>query len=168
MKHFFVLAIAAIALSGCECGMGRLCKKKELKGMEQEVVVPVIEETDVVVTEQEDLGDPFPVQDRVYYGFDTSALNASAQRDVDAQIQWLMRNPGVSVIVEGHCDERGTREYNLALGERRANAVKDYMIAHGIHADRITVISYGKDRPVVLGSTPEAWAKNRVGITVVQ
>ena len=81
---------------------------------------------------------------------------------------WLQQYPRVMVTVVGNCDERGTEEYNLALGERRANADRDYLIAHGIAANRIDTISYGKDRPTDPGSTPEAWAKNRNAITMVR
>ena len=95
-----------------------------------------------------------------------SYLNASAMDILNEQITWLQNNPSAMIVVEGHCDERGTREYNLALGEKRANAVKDYMIAQGIDAARIRTISYGKERPDVFGSTEDAWAKNRRALTI--
>ena len=87
---------------------------------------------------------------------------------MQTQVKWLKKNDKVDVIVQGYCDERGTREYNLALGERRANAVKQYLISQGISANRISTISYGKERPAVLGSNEAAWAQNRRAITVVK
>jgi peptidoglycan-associated lipoprotein len=105
--------------------------------------------------------------DRVFFEFDRSDITPEAQQILQRQAQWLQHYPNVTVTIEGHCDERGTREYNLALGERRANAAKQVLIAAGIPASRISTISYGKDRPIVPGSTEEAWAQNRVAITTV-
>ena len=105
--------------------------------------------------------------DRVFFEFDRSDITPEAQQILERQASWLQRYPNVSVTIEGHCDERGTREYNLALGERRAAAVKNVLVAAGIPASRISTISYGKERPIVLGSNEEAWAQNRVAITTV-
>ena len=107
-------------------------------------------------------------EDRVFFAFDSSALSDNAIEVLQTQVQWLEDNENVNVIVQGYCDERGTREYNLALGERRANAVKQYLISQGIAADRISTISYGKERPAVLGSNEAAWAQNRRAVTVVK
>ena len=106
------------------------------------------------------------VGDRVFFEFDSSELTVDAQATLDAQAAWLMQYPDTNITVEGHADERGTREYNLALGERRANAAKDYLMTYGVSSDRITVISYGKERPVDSGSNPLAWSKNRRSVTV--
>jgi peptidoglycan-associated lipoprotein len=106
--------------------------------------------------------------DRVFFAFDRSDISAEGQQTLQRQAEWLQRYPNIGVRIEGHCDERGTREYNLALGERRANAVKDVLVAAGISASRISTISYGKERPIVVGSTEEAWAQNRVAITTVE
>jgi peptidoglycan-associated lipoprotein len=106
--------------------------------------------------------------DRVFFAFDRSDINAEGQQTLERQAAWLRRYPNVVVRIEGHCDERGTREYNLALGERRANAVRNVLIAAGVSASRISTISYGKERPIVVGSNEEAWAQNRVAITTVQ
>jgi peptidoglycan-associated lipoprotein len=106
--------------------------------------------------------------DRVFFAFDRSDINAEGQQTLERQAAWLQRYPNVVVRIEGHCDERGTREYNLALGERRANAVRNVLIAAGVSPSRISTISYGKERPIVLGSNEEAWAQNRVAITTVQ
>ena len=105
--------------------------------------------------------------DRVFFEFDRSDITPEAQQILQRQAEWLQHYPNVTVTIEGHCDERGTREYNLALGERRANAAKQVLIAAGIPSSRLSTISYGKDRPVVPGSTEEAWAQNRVAITTV-
>lgn len=107
------------------------------------------------------------VGDRVFFGFDRSDLSPQARTTLERQAQWLQQYPSVVVTVEGHADERGTREYNLALGERRASAVRDYLIALGINANRIDTVSFGKERPAVLGSNEAAWAQNRRGVTVV-
>ena len=105
--------------------------------------------------------------DTVFFAFDSSALSAEAQAALDTQVAWLKKHDDVNVIVQGHCDDRGTREYNLALGERRANAVKQYLVSQGIEESRISTISYGKERPAVLGNNEAAWAQNRRAITVV-
>lgn len=106
-------------------------------------------------------------EDRVFFAFDSSAISLDAAEVLDTQVKWLKNNEEVKVIVQGYCDERGTREYNLALGERRANAVKQYLVSKGIAANRISIISYGKERPAVLGSNEAAWAQNRRAVTVV-
>ena len=105
--------------------------------------------------------------DRVFFDYDKSTLKPDGRATLEKQAAWLKANPSVTVTVEGHCDERGTREYNLALGERRANAVKDYLVALGIPTARLKTISYGKERPVAVGSTEQAWSQNRRGVTVV-
>jgi peptidoglycan-associated lipoprotein len=107
------------------------------------------------------------VGDRVFFEVDHSDLKPEARATLDRQAAWLKKYSSVSVAVEGHCDERGTREYNLALGERRATAVKNYLVADGISASRVKTVSYGKERPAVLGSNEAAWAQNRRGVTVV-
>ncbi len=105
--------------------------------------------------------------DRVFFDLDKSDIRTDAAKTLDGWSQWLGKNAGVTMVVEGNCDERGTREYNFALGERRANAVKNYLIARGVNPQRLSTISYGKERPAVLGSTEEAWAKNRRGVALV-
>lgn len=108
------------------------------------------------------------VGDRVFFDFDKYNLGTEARRILEKQAVWLKKYRVVTITVEGHCDERGTREYNLALGERRANSVKDYLVALGVSADRIRTISYGKERPVALGSNEAAWAQNRRSVTTVR
>ncbi|HEY8192028.1 MAG TPA: peptidoglycan-associated lipoprotein Pal, partial [Alphaproteobacteria bacterium] len=103
-----------------------------------------------------------------FFGYDRFDLTPEARSVLERQAAWLRQYPNVSVLVAGNCDERGTREYNLALGDRRANAVKSYMVALGVPTDRISTISYGKERPAVLGDNPSAWAQNRRGVAEVQ
>ena len=106
------------------------------------------------------------VADRVFFATNRSTLTTAARDTLRKQAAWLRKKKDVSVVLEGHADERGTREYNLALGERRANAAKDYLMTYGISGNRISVISYGKERPVNNGSTPLAWSQNRRSVTV--
>ncbi len=114
---------------------------------------------------QEHMG--FNVGDRVFYDYDSNDLRPEARATVEALAVWMNSYPATTIAVEGHADERGTREYNLALGERRANSVRDYLVALGVGPNRLSTISYGKERPAVLGSNEEAWAQNRRGVFVV-
>ncbi len=132
--------------------------------------------TDAQVDETLISGSPLPgsqedlvvnIGDRVFFGYDRYDLSSEARSLLEMQAQWLSQHSHLTVTIEGHADERGTREYNLALGERRANSVRSYLLALGVPASRISVISYGKERPSVLGSDPSAWAQNRRGVTVV-
>ena len=108
------------------------------------------------------------IGDRVFFGTDRYDLTQEAQAELQKQATWLKTYPQYRFVIEGHCDERGTREYNLALGERRATAVKNYLVALGIDANRMQTISYGKERPAVLGDDEAAWAQNRRGVVVLQ
>jgi peptidoglycan-associated lipoprotein len=105
--------------------------------------------------------------DRVFFAFDSAEISSEGQQILLRQAQWLKQYPNVTVTIAGHCDERGTREYNLALGERRANAAKNVLVAAGVAPARVSTISYGKERPIVPGSTEEAYAQNRVAVTQV-
>jgi peptidoglycan-associated lipoprotein len=106
------------------------------------------------------------VPDRVFFATNESVLTTASRDTLRKQATWLRSNSEITVVLEGHADERGTREYNLALGERRANAAKDYLMTYGVSANRISVISYGKERPVDAGSNPLSWSKNRRSVTV--
>ncbi|HEY4252857.1 MAG TPA: peptidoglycan-associated lipoprotein Pal [Roseomonas sp.] len=108
------------------------------------------------------------VGDRVFFTTDRSSIAADQRPVLQRQAEWMQRNSSVTVQVEGHADERGTREYNLALGQRRANAARDTLVAGGVAGARISTISYGKDRPAALGSDESAWAQNRRAVTVVR
>ena len=103
----------------------------------------------------------------VYFSYDSAALDGNSKGSLFRQAAFLNANPTLTVTIEGHCDERGTREYNLALGERRAAAARDYLLAQGVNPARIKVISYGKERPAMAGSNEESWAKNRRAATVL-
>ena len=105
--------------------------------------------------------------DRIFFGYDQFNVDAEDQSTLQSHAQWLQRHPAVRVTLEGHADERGTRDYNIALGERRANAAKNYLASLGVDPSRIEVISYGKERPAAVGSTEEAYAQNRRAVTVV-
>ncbi len=107
------------------------------------------------------------VGDRVFFDFDKSDIKPEGRAVLQRQSEWLKKYPNVTVTVEGHCDPRGTREYNLALGERRATAVKKMLVALGVPANRVSTISYGKERPAVPGDNEQAWAQDRRGVTVV-
>ena len=106
------------------------------------------------------------VGDRVFFGFDRFDLSPEARDVLERQSEWLKRFPIITITVAGHSDERGTREYNLALGERRANSVKDYLVALGVDSNRIRTVSYGKEKPVDPRSTEAAWSKNRRGVSM--
>lgn len=105
--------------------------------------------------------------DRVFFDLDSYALDDLDKNTLNRQAAWLAQYPNVNVTIEGHCDERGTREYNLALGERRANAAKNYLASLGVSPARMSVVSYGKERPEALGSDEQSWAQNRRAVTMV-
>jgi peptidoglycan-associated lipoprotein len=108
------------------------------------------------------------VGDRVFFDFNLSTLKPDARATLDRQSGWLSKYPQVNVQVSGNCDDRGTEEYNLALGQRRANSSRDYLVARGVAGSRVSTISYGKDRPTALGDNEQAWAQNRNTITSVR
>ncbi len=108
------------------------------------------------------------VGDRVFFDYDQYDLRAAALGTVEKQARWLKEYGNLNVLIEGHCDERGTREYNLALGEKRAMAVRNYLVALGVSPERIETISYGKERPTALGSNSSAWSQNRRGVVIIK
>lgn len=119
----------------------------------------------VIPGSQEDL--TVNVGDRIFFGYDRVDLTPEGRQTLDLQAEWLKRYPNVTVTIEGHADERGTREYNLALGDRRANTVRGYLVSQGIDTARIQTISYGKERPAVFGADDQSWAQNRRAVTKV-
>lgn len=129
---------------------------------------------DVVDSEEEAMGvnraveSEQPKEDRVFFKFDSSALSEGAKKTLDKTATWLNNNSNIAILIEGHCDERGTREYNLALGQRRAEAAKKYLVSKGVKSSRIKTISYGKERPAVVGKGEAIWSKNRRSVIVVQ
>lgn len=104
---------------------------------------------------------------KIYFDYNSYLLTSMAEGTLDIQVTWMDENPSKYILIEGHCDERGTREYNLALGERRANAVREYLSSMGIAPDRLNIVSYGKERPDVEGSFDDAWQKNRRSVTTL-
>lgn len=170
MRTKFLSILAAVALLGaCETA-SEGDSKSSGAGTTTQTTAPTTSAPAAAVKSvkpgsQEDL--VVNVGDRVFFGLDQFNLSNDAHQTLDKQAAWLNANPGVTIRVEGHCDERGTREYNLALGERRANAVKDYLAASGVSADRIVTISWGKEKPVANGSNEAAWRQNRRGVTKV-
>jgi peptidoglycan-associated lipoprotein len=108
------------------------------------------------------------VGDRVFFEFDSSAITAEAQETLKKQAKFIAENPDLNFTIEGHCDSRGTRDYNLGLGERRANAVKQFLISLGVEQTKLTTVSYGKERPAVLGNNDWAWSQNRRGVTTIK
>ena len=170
LKKFFITTILIIFVSACAT------KPKDsadtsgsgATASDSNTVEGTITETTgsgIVSGSQEDL--IVNVGDRVFFGYDSSDLDSDALELLQDQVAWLKQHGNVTVTVEGHCDERGTREYNLALGEKRAQAVKNYLVGLGINPDRVSTISYGKERPAVVGSNDGAWAQNRRSVTIV-
>ena len=152
-KNTFLVVAVSIILSAC-------ATTKKVEAPTSQMQGDVYTGTDTV----EYLASGVP--DRVFFATNESVLTTASRDTLRKQADWLRQNPDINVVLEGHADERGTREYNLALGERRANAAKDYLMTYGVTASRISVISYGKERPVDSGSNPLAWSKNRRSVTV--
>ena len=164
MRFKFLTLFAAVLLLGaCETTPEETAEVEETTQVVQPAPEPAPEPLPGPVPgSQEDL--IVQVGDRVFFAYDSSQLSFEAQSTIQALSVWMNDNPSVTLTLEGHCDERGTREYNLALGERRANAVGDYLVALGINPGRVSTISYGKERPAVPGSNESAWAQNRRGV----
>ena len=151
IRKILLVAFASLALTACAT------QKKVSTGMMQGDVYTGTDTIEYLAT---------GVPDRVFFATNKSVLTTASRDTLRKQAAWLRKNKDINVTIEGHADERGTREYNLALGERRANAAKDYLMTYGISGKRISVISYGKERPVNSGSTPLAWSQNRRAVTV--
>ena len=149
LKNLILIALATLILNACSTA-------KKADGLDGDVYTG--KET------VEFLASGVP--DRVFFATNKSSLTTKSRETLRKQATFLRKNKNLSVTIEGHADERGTREYNLALGERRANAAKDYLMTYGVSSNRISVISYGKERPVDSGSNPLAWSKNRRSVTV--
>ena len=171
---FFTSALLVFFLAACSTtpkdtadssGSGSTSSSDVSSSEEGTITETSPESASITPGSQEDL--IVNVGDRVFFNYDSSDLDSDAQELLQDQVAWLKQYSDVSVIVEGHCDERGTREYNLALGEKRAQSVKNYLISLGISSDRVSTISYGKERPAVVGSNDGAWAQNRRSVTLV-
>ena len=149
-KNVLLITLACLVLSACAT------QKKSTSQLQGDVYTG----TDTV----EYLASGVP--DRVFFATNESILTTKSRDTLRKQAAWMRKNSNLTFVIEGHADERGTREYNLALGERRANAAKDYLMTYGIAGNRLSVISYGKERPVDSGSNPLSWSKNRRSVTV--
>ncbi len=151
-RNTFLVVMASLILTACAT-----TKKVETTGQMQGDVYTGTDTVEYLAS---------GVPDRVFFATNESILTTRSRDTLRKQANWLRKNPEITIVLEGHADERGTREYNLALGERRANAAKDYLMTYGVSSGRISVISYGKERPVDSGSNPLAWSKNRRSVTV--
>ena len=149
-KNVLLVMLASLVLSACAT------QKKSTSQLQGDVYTG----TDTV----EYLASGVP--DRVFFATNESILTTKSRDTLRKQAAWMRKNSNLNFVIEGHADERGTREYNLALGERRANAAKDYLMTYGVAGNRLSVISYGKERPVDSGSNPLSWSKNRRSVTV--
>ena len=150
LKNAILVIVACLALSAC-------ATKKAGTGQMQGDVYTGTDSVEYLAS---------GVPDRVFFATNESVLTTASRETLRKQAAWLRKNSKVTIVLEGHADERGTREYNLALGERRANAAKDYLMTYGISGKRISVISYGKEKPVNPGSDALAWSQNRRSVTV--
>lgn len=145
VKQIAVAFFAILLLSGCSSSTGRYGdNNKHIVEFEREI------------------------GDRVFFTLNSAAISKENAETLKRQAEWLKEHKLFSITVEGHCDERGTREINIALGERRAEAVKRFLVKHGVDADRIDTISYGKERPAVIGNNEIAWKQNRRGVTAIR
>jgi peptidoglycan-associated lipoprotein len=151
LKNGFLILVACLVLTACAT------QKKATTGQMQG---DVYTGSDTI----KELASGVP--DRVFFATNETVLTTASRETLRKQATWLRKNSNINVVLEGHADERGTREYNLALGERRANSAKDYLMTYGISSNRISVLSYGKEKPVDSGSNPLAWSKNRRSVTV--
>ena len=150
LRKILIVIVASLALTACAA-------QKKQTGMMQSDVYTGTDTVEYLAT---------GVKDRVFFATNKSTLTTASRDTLRKQAAWMRKKSDLSFTIEGHADERGTREYNLALGERRANAVKDYLMTYGISGGRLSVISYGKERPVNSGSNPLAWSQNRRSVTV--
>ena len=170
IRNLLLMSVALVSLAACSSdedaavdtsmngmGAGQLAGTDGANGMAPVNGVTPGTQQDLVVN----------VGDRVFFGYDESDISAEGKATLDRQVAWLKQYPNVSVTIEGHADERGTREYNLALGERRASSVKSYLLSQGVEGSRVNTISYGKERPAVTEASPSGWAQNRRSVTVV-
>ena len=169
MRKSLTLGIAALARASTGCGR-KAPPAIEVPPTEQPGDTTGAAPGDVELTELPAMQAELVAKagsDTVYFGTDEYVLDAQSKATLAAQAKWMLANPKVRASIEGHADERGTREYNMALGERRANAARDYLLSQGVPTARLLVTSWGKERPVATGSDESAWAQNRRAVTVV-
>ena len=141
-------------------------KPQEFKPIENEATAEAInKQNEALAVSSEEV---IEVSDKVYFDLDNSGLSPDAKKVLDNQVAWLKSDTSIKVVIEGHCDERGTREYNIALGAKRANSIKNYLVQGGIINSRVRVVSYGKERPAAVGTGEAVWSKNRRAVTTIQ
>ena len=150
LKNTFLVLIASLVLTAC-------ATQKKGAGQLQSDVYTGKDTVEYLAS---------GVPDRVFFATNDTTLTTASRETLRKQAAWLRKNSKITIVLEGHADERGTREYNIAIGERRANSAKDYLMTYGISSDRISVLSYGKERPVDSGSNPLSWSKNRRSVSV--
>ncbi|PCI01201.1 MAG: peptidoglycan-associated lipoprotein [Alphaproteobacteria bacterium] len=187
MRTYLLVAVSALSLSLGACSSDNDLKpygdelfpneQANVNAIPQQQAVPTVPVNNGYDQSQMNYGSATPgsqddlsvnVGDRVFFGYDSYNLTPEGISQLELQAQWLRQYPSTNVAVEGHADERGTREYNLALGDRRANAVKNYLVSLGVDPRRVQTLSYGKERPEMLGANSESWARNRRSVTSVQ
>ncbi len=177
MKKILILAILATTLFACSGKIKKNQNDSEIQPTEQQQTSQNPQNFDVVDSEAaaaainkqaQAAAEEVQVDDRIFFIVNASSLSAEAKKTLDTQAAWLKSDSKIKVVIEGHCDERGTREYNIALGERRANSVKQYLTANGVESSRIKTISYGKEHPAFVGAGEEIWSKNRRAVTVIK
>jgi len=169
MRKNIIIALSLIIISSCQHN-----NYSNKKTIQVEQYQPVNSQrqaekiNDQVQARIDEQIEEIEVKDRVFFSYDSAELSPQAKEILDVQSQWLSNDETINIIIEGHCDERGTREYNIALGEKRAYVVKDFLIKKGIRSSRIKTVSFGKEKPAFFGTTPEIMAKNRRSVTVIQ
>jgi peptidoglycan-associated lipoprotein len=175
-KKIICLAFTLITLSSCQ-NLFKKIPQPDFKIQDEANSQPDIQPFETINSEQEAIAlnqqsqqklQEVEVQDRIFFGYDAFDLNDESKKALDKQVAWLKSDEKIKIIIEGHCDERGTREYNLALGERRANSAKKYLIDNGIAQNRISLISYGKEKLAFFGASEDIFAKNRRAVSVVE
>ena len=168
LSIFLAIFISACSTTSTDTsdssGSGSSSSSDSVSSSDSEGTITETEGSGIVDGTQEDL--IVNIGDRVFFGYNSAELDSDAQELLQDQVAWIKQHD-VSITIEGHCDERGTREYNLALGEKRAQAVKNYLTSMGIPSGKVTTISYGKERPAVVGSNDGAWSQNRRSVTTV-
>ncbi len=165
LNKMFSVSVLCVAMIGCASDGGttdEAATTEVAAADSQTQAVPESPDVDVVTQEQvEVVANPLLDQTLVYFGYDRSEIRPEFKDVLNAHAQFLQANPNSNIVLEGHCDERGTVEYNLALGERRANTVKRYLIVQGVNPAQLESVSFGEERPVMLDSTDASWSKNR-------
>lgn len=161
------LLTTTVVLAGCKTSAPEELPPQQATVTPTAVPTPVAAPTGPVVGTQMHFVNAINGQNVVYFDTDRYNIDSADAAALQTQAQYLMQYANITVTIEGHTDERGTRDYNLALGERRANSAKNYLVGLGVPANRVATVSYGKERPVAMGSNAQAWAENRRAVTVV-